>query len=204
MTEAAREEHVKYEKSKCSDHYEDRDAYMIMEKQSHRVIYSICHCLFVWWNDGYGRRMVTYGIILLRNVIYEGEYSMKDSIQLSKAERKVAEKIWEKGGMVTVPTVPEVVSMLCEEEKWAYQTVATFLKRLEDKQMLVSKKQGRNLCYFPLISKEQYKSMEAQDFVKSKFDGSLKKFLNAVFGNEYLYKKNIKELQEWLDEMSSE
>ncbi len=126
---------------------------------------------------------------------------MDERTNVSQAEMKVLEKIWAKGDMVTVP---EMVSMLKEEkEEWAYQTIATFLRRLEEKKMLSSTKQGRNLCYFPIVSKEQYEKMEAHNFVKNKFHGSLKKFLIAFSGNDVPDIENIKELREWLDELDT-
>ena len=92
---------------------------------------------------------------------------MEDNVSISNAEMKVMGKIWEKKEMVTVQDMLDVLNE--EGEEWAYQTVATFLKRLEAKNILASTKKGNKLCYYPLVSKEQYEKREARGFVKSKF-----------------------------------
>ncbi len=75
---------------------------------------------------------------------------MEDNVSISNAEMKVMGKIWEKKEMVTVQ---DMVDILNEEgEEWAYQTVATFLKRLEAKKILSSTKKGNKLCYYPLVA----------------------------------------------------
>lgn len=123
---------------------------------------------------------------------------MEDNVSISNAEMKVMEKIWEKKEMVTVQ---EMVDILNEEgEEWAYQTVATFLKRLEAKKVLASTKKGNKLCYYSLVSKDQYEKKEARGFVKSKFGGSLKDFLVAFSGSDSLDDKDLKDLKEWLHE----
>ena len=123
---------------------------------------------------------------------------MEKNSSISDAEMKVMNKIWEMQRMVTVQ---EMVDIFNEEgEEWAYQTVATFLKRLEAKGVLSSTKKGKILSYFPLLSKEQYEKRVARGFVDSKFSGSLRNFLVAFSGNKKLGENDIKELKDWLDE----
>ena len=123
---------------------------------------------------------------------------MGNNMNISNAEMKVMNHIWEAGEMVTVS---DMVTILNEEgEEWAYQTVATFLRRLEAKGFLATTKQGKKLCYFPLISKEQYEKNEAEGFIESKFGGSLKNFLVAFRGSEKIGKNDIEDLKAWLDE----
>lgn len=123
---------------------------------------------------------------------------MEKNSSISDAEMKVMNKIWEMQRMVTVQ---EMVDIFNEEgEEWAYQTVATFLKRLEAKGVLSSTKKGKILSYFPLLSKEQYEKRIARGFVDSKFSGSLRNFLVAFSGNKKLGENDIKELKDWLDE----
>lgn len=123
---------------------------------------------------------------------------MEDNVSISNAEMKVMGKIWEKKEMVTVQDMLDVLNE--EGEEWAYQTVATFLKRLEAKNILASTKKGNKLCYYPLVSKEQYEKREARGFVKNKFRGSLKEFLVAFSGSDSMDEKDIKDLKEWLHE----
>ncbi len=126
---------------------------------------------------------------------------MEKNSSISEAEMKVMNKVWE---MQRTVSVQEMVDILNEEgEEWAYQTVATFLKRLEAKGVLSATKKARKLSYFPLLSKEQYEKQVARDFVERKFSGSLKSFLAAFSGNQKLDENDIKELKDWLNEFDN-
>lgn len=114
---------------------------------------------------------------------------MDENMSISNAEMKVMNHIWKTGAMITVP---EMLAILNEEgEEWTYPTVATFLRRLEAKGILGVTKKGNKLCYFPLVSKEQYETKEAEGFVESKFGGSLKNFLVAFRGSDKISKKDM-------------
>ena len=123
---------------------------------------------------------------------------MEEKANISNAEMKVMNQIWELEKMVSVP---EMAAILKEEgEEWTYSTAATLLRRLQKKGFLSATKEGNKLLYYPLISREQYDKREARGFVESKFSGSLKQFLVAFTGNKTLSKEEVKELKEWLDE----
>lgn len=79
---------------------------------------------------------------------------MDEKMRISNAEMKVMNQIWKAEEMVTVPEVLEILKK--EGEEWTYPTVATFLRRLTAKEILGVTKKGNKLCYFPLVSKEQY------------------------------------------------
>ncbi len=86
-------------------------------------------------------------------------------------------------------------------EEWAYQTVATFLRRLEAKGVLSSNKKSNKLSYFPLLSREQYERREARGFIERNFRGSLRDFLAAYSGEQMLSEGEKKEVQDWLNEL---
>jgi len=123
---------------------------------------------------------------------------MEKNGNISDSEMKIMNKIWEMQRMVTVQEMVDIFNK--EGEEWAYQTVATFLKRLEAKGVLSSTKKGKILSYFPLLSKDQYEKRIARGFIDSKFSGSLRNFLVAFSGNKKLGENDIKELKDWLNE----
>lgn len=124
---------------------------------------------------------------------------MEQEKKISNAQMKIMDIIWRKEVMVTVP---EMVALLNEEgEAWAYQTVATFLKRLEEKGILGCTKNGNKLSYYPLFTRDEYQRRAAKGFVERNFDGSLKKFLAAFTGGDLADAKEIRELKEWLGEL---
>ena len=121
---------------------------------------------------------------------------MDKKTSISEAQMKVMDIIWKQGEMVTVP---EMVALLKEEGKeWAYPTVATFLRRLAEKKILGSIKNGKKLSYFPLMNKAEYKRREARRFVKQNFGGSIRDFLSAFSGKNSVSDEEEKELEEWL------
>lgn len=123
---------------------------------------------------------------------------MEQEKKISNAQMKIMDIIWRKEVMVTVP---EMVALLNEEgEAWAYQTVATFLKRLEEKKILGCTKKGNKLSYYPLLTRAEYQKQKAQGFINRNFDGSLKNFLAAFTGKDSADAKEIQELKEWLSE----
>ncbi len=121
---------------------------------------------------------------------------MEEQKRISQAEMKVMEKIWEKKELLTIS---DIVAALKEGgEEWSHQAIASFLKRLEDKGYLSSTRNSYKRSYFPLVSKEEYKRQEAENFVNQKFGGSLKNFLSAFSGNRSLSEDELDELKEWL------
>ena len=126
---------------------------------------------------------------------------MKKYIKISQSEKFVMDEIWKCDRMVTVS---DMVSILNSKgENWAYQTVATFLKRLETKGIIVSSKKSNVLYYCPLISKEEYESLEAKNFVNKSFGGSLKKFLAAFSSDDKLSGKDLNDLKEWFKDVDN-
>lgn len=121
-------------------------------------------------------------------------------ISISDSEMKVMEKIWECGEMIAVADV--VASLNKDGKTWTHQTVGTFLKRLETKGMVASSKKGKSLYYFPLLSKEEFYSKEAENFLQSKFKGSLKNFLSAFSSGKKLSEDEIKDLKDWFNDIN--
>ena len=118
-------------------------------------------------------------------------------VNISDSEMKVMEKIWEQGEMISVA---DMVTLLNKDgESWTHQTVGTFLKRLEGKGMVSASKKGKSLYYFPLLTKEQFYAKEADQFLQSKFQGSLKSFLAAFSSEKKLNDDEMQDLKDWFD-----
>lgn len=101
--------------------------------------------------------------------------------------------LWE---MADGGTVAEVLEKY-DEPKPAYTTVGTFLKILEKKGFVESRKQsGRSYKYVTLISKEEYSRRTMQDVKKELFAGSAKSLLTFLVQEEDLSLADIQELME--------
>lgn len=116
---------------------------------------------------------------------------------ISEAEMKVMEKIWESKKMVTVSEIAAALNK--DGEEWAYRTVATFMLRLQEKGYISSTKSNNRLTYFPLIGRRDYNRREAENLVKRRFGGSLRNFLSSFSDSSDMDIKDLDELKEWLD-----
>lgn len=116
--------------------------------------------------------------------------------KLSETEMEVMKIIWESQHPITSK---ELLDIFAQEKgkEWKGQTIATFLARLVEKGVLISKKQGRGNIYLPRISQEEYKSLEAKSLLELLYEGSVKNFLATLYGGEKLTKDEIVELRKW-------
>ena len=86
--------------------------------------------------------------------------------ELTKAEEQIMQVLWD----LEKAFVKDVIEKL-PEPKPAYNTVSTIVRILEAKGFVQYEAFGKTHRYFPVISKEQYKSFTTE------------KLLNGYFGN---------------------
>ena len=94
-------------------------------------------------------------------------YMFKKSIKLSNLQLVVLKVLWEKGPL----TVAEVHSQVSIQRVLALTTVATLLKRLQEKDFVAFEKQGRSHLYYPLVSEKEVKSSMLGNMLQHLFDG---------------------------------
>ena len=120
--------------------------------------------------------------------------------KITISEMKVLEILWNSKEALTIYQINELLNE--NGINWKYNTVATFLKKLEEKEVISSKK-IKNFLYFSiLVSKNEFKSNEAKHFIKSKFQGSLLGFMSAFVKEDELSEEELtilKELAKKLD-----
>lgn len=93
----------------------------------------------------------------------------KKSLNLTEAEQRLMEVLWEKGSA----TVAEVAESLPRKLDLAYNTVLTTLRILEEKGYVrhTKPKDGRKFLYTPVVSREQA-SHSALRHLLSRFFGN--------------------------------
>jgi predicted transcriptional regulator len=93
----------------------------------------------------------------------------KKSLNLTEAEQRLMEVLWEKGSA----TVAEVAESLPKKLDLAYNTVLTTLRILEDKGYVqhTKPKDGRKFLYTPVVSRDQA-SHSALRHLLSRFFGN--------------------------------
>lgn len=118
-----------------------------------------------------------------------------DIIKISDAEHEIMEIIWNEDGEVTTA---DIIEKLGEENFWKHTTILTLAKRLVDKNVLKVRKEKRVNYYSPKITKDEYKSYQANGLIEDMYDGSVKSLVASLYDNKRIDEKDIKELKDWI------
>ena len=114
-----------------------------------------------------------------------------EEIKLGMVEARFADLVWENAPIKT----RELVS-LCEKElNWKRTTTYTVLKKLCGKGIF----QTENSIVTVRISREEFYSIQSEQFVDDTFGGSLPAFLAAFTSRKKPTEKEIKEIKEMID-----
>lgn len=103
--------------------------------------------------------------------------------------------IWNEVGEVTTA---DIIEKLGQDNLWKHTTILTLAKRLVDKNVLKVRKKKRINYYSPKISKDEYKSYQANGFIEDMYDGSIKSLLASLYDNQKIDEKDLKELKNWI------
>ena len=90
------------------------------------------------------------------------------------------------------------------EPKPAPTTVATLLKRMQDKNFVDYKQMGRSREYFPLVKKKDYFSKQVNGMIKDFFNDSASQFASFFTQETNLSKEELKNLRELIDQQLKE
>lgn len=114
-----------------------------------------------------------------------------EEMKLGYVEAHFADLVWENEPMTTRELV-----ILCEKElKWKRTTTYTVLKKLCDKGIFKSE----NKMVTSIMSREEFYSIQSEQFVKETFKGSLPAFIAAFTQRRELSEKELQEIKELLE-----
>ena len=116
-------------------------------------------------------------------------------VKISEAEYEIMKIIWKEEDEVTTA---KIIEELGEDNLWKHTTILTLAKRLVDKNVLKVRKEGKINYYFPTISKDEYKSYQADDFIEDMYGGSVKSLVASLYKNKKIGEEDIKELKDWI------
>jgi len=106
--------------------------------------------------------------------------------ELTKAEEQVMQVLWS----VKKAFVKELLAVM-EEPKPAYNTVSTIIRILEKKGFVGFTAFGKTHQYYPLVSKEDYKTQISKSLVSKYFEGSFENLVSFFAKKEEI---NLEEL----------
>ena len=127
---------------------------------------------------------------------------MKRRPALSKAELEVARIVWD----LQEATVRQVIERLPKKRRKDvnYKTVQTYIRRLEAKGYVNSKRDGRSKTYRARVRPAQVVRETVSDFVNRLFDGEALSLVEHYVRDQGLGPKEIKELRSLLDRLEAE
>ncbi|MDP6442246.1 MAG: BlaI/MecI/CopY family transcriptional regulator [Pirellulaceae bacterium] len=114
---------------------------------------------------------------------------------LSKAELETARIVWRLGEA----TVRQVFDRAPPERAWDFKTVQTYLRRLESKGYLKTKKVGRNRVYLPRVKPDQVVRETVDDFVNRLFDGQTLPLFQHMLQDRGVSTEEVQQLRDLID-----
>ena len=119
---------------------------------------------------------------------------------LAKSELEVARIVWKLGSA----TVRQVLEQLPLNRGLELKTVQTYLRRLESKGYVRTRKEGRSKVYIPKIRPDRVLREVVNDFMDRVFDGEAIPLLQHLINDRGLSEKEIDRLRKMLNQMEGE
>jgi predicted transcriptional regulator len=116
-------------------------------------------------------------------------------MELTKAERTLIEIIWKKE-KVFMKDILEAYP----EPRPAATTIATLLKRMQEKKFIAYELFGNSRQYYPLIKRNSYFSKHVKDIIKNYFENSPLEFASFFTADTNLSASELEKLREIIDQ----
>lgn len=121
--------------------------------------------------------------------------------KLPDAELELMMAVWDAGEPITRM---EIEDRMTGGRSVAASTTLALLSRLEERGYLKREKRGKINYYSAALEKEPYLKEAGRSMLQKMFHGSLSDFAAALYDGEKLDKKDIEELQAFIDRQSEE
>ncbi|PWG82310.1 BlaI/MecI/CopY family transcriptional regulator [Pararcticibacter amylolyticus] len=118
--------------------------------------------------------------------------------ELTRAEEQIMQVLWK----LEKAFVKEVIDAL-PEPKPAYNTVSTIIRILETKGFVDHEAFGKSHRYFPVISKEQYKSFATEKLLTNYFSNSIEKMFSFFVKKEKIDLNEADEILKLIEDLKN-
>lgn len=122
---------------------------------------------------------------------------MERKYGLSQTEYEIMELFWSVEGALSFKEVLQYFNEV-KGKDWKKQTVSSFLKILQDKNMIEADTSRARYKYYAVHTKEEHVHLWIRQLIEDSFENSVGKFLVAFSGGEKLSEKDVQELKEYL------
>lgn len=116
-------------------------------------------------------------------------------MQLSKSEEQLMELIWKQEKVFMKELVENY-----PDRKPATTTIATLLKRMQDKGFVAYTLFGNSRQYYPLVKKTDYFSKHVKGIIKNYFDNSPMQFASFFTTSTNLTTSELEDLKKIVDQ----
>jgi len=114
--------------------------------------------------------------------------------KLTETEMTLMEILWKKERVFMKDILEDY-----DDPKPASTTIATLLKRMQNKDLVGYKLYGNSREYFPKVKKEDYFQGEMTSMIDRFFNSSVSQFASFFTSNSKLSQKQLKELRDIID-----
>lgn len=98
-------------------------------------------------------------------------------------------------------TRSEIEDFMNQKKKLAPTTILTLLSRLEKKNFVSVKKEGKANLYSALVTQEEYQQQEGKHVLEKLYDNSLNNFVATLYQGKQIDQNDIEELESFLQEL---
>ncbi len=112
--------------------------------------------------------------------------------RLGKLEFQVMKIVWENGSA----TVRDVWEKFYPKKRLAYTTVATTMRKLEEKGFLRHQERERTYVYLPLVDQDVVSKGMLTEMIDGLFDGSAAKLITTLVQGEHLTRKELEQIHQ--------
>ena len=116
-------------------------------------------------------------------------------MKLSKAEEQLMDVIWKKENIFMKDLIESY-----PDPKPASTTVATLLKRMQDKGFVGYQLYGNSRSYFPLVKKEDYFSQQVNGMIENHFENSALQFASFFTSATNMTQAELEDLKKIIDQ----
>lgn len=117
-------------------------------------------------------------------------------VNLSDGEWKIMNRLWESGGS----TITELTVALQEETGWDKHIIITMLNRMEKKEAVAHRRDGRAKVFYPVVPRGEVSMQETRGFLQKVYRGSIGMMVNAMVEDQALSREEIQELYDILEQ----
>lgn len=114
--------------------------------------------------------------------------------KLTETEMTLMEILWQREKVFMKDILEDYA-----DPKPASTTIATLLKRMQNKDLVGYKLYGNSRQYFPKVKKEDYFQGEMTSMIDRFFNSSVSQFASFFTSNSKLSQKQLKELRDIID-----